>query len=45
MKHEDFINVAEEALDPLPEEFHSHIQNVAILVEDLPPNQRPVNLG
>ena len=39
MKREDFINVAEETLDSLPEEFHSLIQNVAILVEDFPPNQ------
>jgi predicted Zn-dependent protease with MMP-like domain len=41
MKREDFINVAEEALDSLPEEFRSRIQNVAILVEDFPLNQPP----
>ena len=45
MKREDFINVAEETLDSLPEEFRSRIQNVAILVEDFPPNQRPPKLG
>jgi predicted Zn-dependent protease with MMP-like domain len=39
MKREDFINVAEETFDSLPEEFRSRIQNVAILVEDFPPNQ------
>ena len=39
MKLEDFVKVAEETLDSLPEEFRSHIQNVAILVEDFPPNQ------
>jgi predicted Zn-dependent protease with MMP-like domain len=39
MKREDFINVAEETLDSLPEEFCSRIQNVAILVENVPPNQ------
>jgi predicted Zn-dependent protease with MMP-like domain len=39
MKREDFINVAEETLDSLPQEFRSRIQNVAILVEDFPPNQ------
>jgi len=39
MKREDFINVAEKALDSLPEEFRSRIKNVAILVEDFPPNQ------
>jgi predicted Zn-dependent protease with MMP-like domain len=41
MKREDFINVVEETLDSLPEEFRSRIQNVAILVEDCPPNQPP----
>src|SRR5262249_17151171 len=39
MKREDFIHVAEETLDSLPEEFRSRIQNVAILVEDFRPNQ------
>jgi predicted Zn-dependent protease with MMP-like domain len=39
MKRQDFINVAEETLDSLPEEFRSRIQNVAILVEDFPPHQ------
>src|SRR5579864_5730199 len=45
MKREDFIKVAEETLDSLPEEFRSRIQNVAILVEDSPANQRPPKLG
>jgi len=39
MKRENFVKVAEDALDSLPEEFRSRIQNVAILVEDFPPNQ------
>jgi predicted Zn-dependent protease with MMP-like domain len=39
MKREDFINVAEGTLDSLPEEFRSRMQNIAILVEDFPPNQ------
>lgn len=39
MGRDDFVKVAEEALDSLPEEFRSRIQNVAILVEDFPPNQ------
>jgi len=39
MKREDFVKVAEETLDSLPEEFRIRIQNVAILVEDPPPNQ------
>ena len=45
MKREDFVKVAEEALDSLPEEFRSRIQNVAILVEDVPPNQSRPQLG
>ncbi len=45
MNRADFINTAEEALDSLPEEFRSRIQNVAILVEDLPPNQSPPDSG
>jgi predicted Zn-dependent protease with MMP-like domain len=39
MKSEEFLNVAEEALDSLPEEFRSRIKNVAILIEDLSPKQ------
>jgi predicted Zn-dependent protease with MMP-like domain len=43
MEREDFVKVAEETLDSLPEEFRSRIQNVAILVEDFPPSQsRPL---
>jgi predicted Zn-dependent protease with MMP-like domain len=39
MKREDFVKVAEETLDSLPEEFRIRIQNVAILVEDFPASQ------
>jgi predicted Zn-dependent protease with MMP-like domain len=39
MKREHFVKVVEEALDSLPQEFRNRIRNVAILVEDLPPNQ------
>jgi predicted Zn-dependent protease with MMP-like domain len=39
MKREDFVMVAEESLDSLPEEFRGRIENLAILVEDSPPNQ------
>jgi predicted Zn-dependent protease with MMP-like domain len=45
MEREDFVDVPEEALDSLPDEFRSRIKNVAILVEDFPPNQRPPKLG
>jgi len=39
MKREHFVKVVEDSLDSLPEEFRSRIKNVAILVEDFPPNQ------
>jgi predicted Zn-dependent protease with MMP-like domain len=45
MEREEFVNLAEETLDSLPEEFRSRIENVAILVEDFPANQRPPKLG
>jgi predicted Zn-dependent protease with MMP-like domain len=45
MEREEFVNVAEETLDSLPEEFRSRIKNVAILVEDFPANQQPPKLG
>jgi predicted Zn-dependent protease with MMP-like domain len=45
MKREDFVKVAEEALDSLPNEFRRRIQNVAILVEDFPSNQSPPRRG
>jgi len=34
----DSVKVVEETLDSLPQEFRSRIQNVAVLVEDVPPN-------
>ncbi len=39
MKREHFTKVVEEALDSLPQEFRRRIQNVAVLVEDVPQNQ------
>jgi predicted Zn-dependent protease with MMP-like domain len=45
MKWEDFVNVAADALDSLPEEFRSRIHNIAILVEDFPANQTPPRPG
>jgi predicted Zn-dependent protease with MMP-like domain len=45
MKREEFVKVAEQALDSLPEEFRSRIQNVAILVEDFPPHQKSAQRG
>ena len=45
MKREHFVKVVEEALDSLPQEFRSRIQNVAVLVEDVPPNQLSPEAG
>jgi predicted Zn-dependent protease with MMP-like domain len=45
MKGEHFVKVVEEALDSLPQEFRSRIRNVAVLVEDFPPNQQPPRPG
>src|SRR5271167_4168282 len=39
MEREHFVRVVEEVLDSLPQEFRSRIRNVAVLVEDIPPNQ------
>jgi predicted Zn-dependent protease with MMP-like domain len=39
MKRERFVKMVEEALDSLPQEFRSRIRNVAVLVEDRPPDQ------
>ena len=39
MKREQFVKIVEETLDSLPQEFRSRIRNVAVLVEDFPPNQ------
>jgi len=39
MKREHFVRLVEEALDSIPREFRRRIRNVAVLVEDVPPNQ------
>jgi predicted Zn-dependent protease with MMP-like domain len=41
MKRDNFVKLAEDALASLPKKFRSRIQNVAILVENFPPNQSP----
>jgi len=40
MHRESFVKLVEDALDDLPDQFRSRIHNVAILVEDLPPDER-----
>ena len=39
MEREHFVKLVEEALDSIPREFRRRIRNVAVLVEDMPPNQ------
>jgi predicted Zn-dependent protease with MMP-like domain len=45
MTREDFNKAVGEALDSLPQEFRRRIQNVAVLVEDLPPKPIPAQPG
>ena len=45
MKREEFTKLVEEVLDSLPKEFRNRIHNVAALVEDLPPDQEPLEPG
>jgi predicted Zn-dependent protease with MMP-like domain len=45
MKRELFVKVVEETLDSLPQEFRSRIRNVAVLVQDVPPNQSSPQSG
>lgn len=45
MKREEFSKAVGEALDSLPAEFRRKIRNVAVLVEDLPPNPIPSEPG
>lgn len=40
MTRERFVELVEQALDSLPEQFRKRMHNVAVLVEDLPPAQR-----
>jgi predicted Zn-dependent protease with MMP-like domain len=40
MEREKFVKLVEEALDALPLRFRKRIQNVSVLVEDMPSEQR-----
>ena len=41
MEREKFVKLVEEALGALPTKFRKRIQNVAVLVENVPPRQLP----
>jgi predicted Zn-dependent protease with MMP-like domain len=45
MSRDDFRKAVADALDSLPPEFRRRINNVAVLVEDLPPNPIPSEPG
>jgi len=45
MTREEFTKVVEEMLDSLPAEFRRRIRNVAVLLEDLPPDQTSSRRG
>jgi predicted Zn-dependent protease with MMP-like domain len=38
MKREQFVGLVEQVLDSLPEQFQERIHNLAVLVEDYPPD-------
>jgi len=40
MERERFIELVQQALDELPDQFRSRMDNVVVLVEDLPPEQQ-----
>ena len=45
MTREDFSKVVAGVMDSLPKEFRRRIRNVAVLVEDFPPDQKPTKSG
>jgi predicted Zn-dependent protease with MMP-like domain len=45
LNREHFAEVVEEVLDSLPREFRDRVRNVAVLVEDLPPDQLSPQAG
>jgi predicted Zn-dependent protease with MMP-like domain len=45
MEREQFTKVVAEVMDSLPREYRHRIRNVAVLVEDLPPDQTPAQAG
>ena len=45
MTREDFNHAVGDALDSLPQQFRRRIRNVAVLVEDLPPEPIPTEPG
>ena len=45
MQREEFVRTVEQVLDGLPEQFRQRIGNLAVLVEDIPPEQEQPRPG
>ena len=45
LSHEEFERLVEKALAALPKEFQSYLENVAVVIEDEPPDDMPDVLG
>jgi predicted Zn-dependent protease with MMP-like domain len=45
MTREAFATIVEDVLDSLPSEFQTRLENIAILIEDLPPTPRRSKSG
>ncbi len=45
METEEFKKIVAETMDSLPAEFRRRVDNVAVLVEDVPPDQDPPDPG
>ena len=41
LSHKEFERLAEKALVALPEEFQHYLENVAVVIEDEPPDDMP----
>ena len=45
LSHQRFERLVEKALATLPEEFQSYLENVAVVIEDEPPDDMPDVMG
>ena len=45
LSHEGFERLVEKALATLPEEFQSYLENVAVIIEEEPPDDMPDVMG
>jgi len=45
LSHKGFERLVEKTLVTLPEEFHSYLENVVVIIEDEPPDDMPDVMG